>query len=171
MADLATDWLGLQLRSPLVVGASPLADDRRRRAASRRRGRRRGRDALAVRGADRRRATRRPPLHRHATSTPTPKPAPSCPTPTCSPSVRPRRCVTLEALRAALDVPVVASLNGTTPGGWTDLARQLGDAGADALELNLYEVATRSTRRAPTSRRASSRSSPRSSTPSAFPSP
>jgi dihydroorotate dehydrogenase (fumarate) len=48
----------------------------------------------------------------------------------------------LEALKQRVDVPVLASLNGTTPGGWTSYAKRLQGAGADALELNLYEVAT-----------------------------
>jgi len=48
----------------------------------------------------------------------------------------------LERLKKRVDVPIVASLNGTTPGGWTSYARQLESAGADAIELNLYEVAT-----------------------------
>ena len=48
----------------------------------------------------------------------------------------------LKRLRAKVDVPIVASLNGTTPGGWTTYARKLEAAGASALELNLYEVAT-----------------------------
>jgi len=43
--------------------------------------------------------------------------------------------------KAALDVPVIASLNGTTPGGWIRHARLIEEAGADALELNLYTVA------------------------------
>ncbi|HLZ36383.1 MAG TPA: dihydroorotate dehydrogenase-like protein [Mycobacteriales bacterium] len=43
--------------------------------------------------------------------------------------------------KAALTVPVIGSINGTTPGGWTRYAKQIQDAGADALELNLYEVA------------------------------
>jgi len=45
-------------------------------------------------------------------------------------------------LKARVDVPVVASLNGVTPGGWTSYAKRLADAGADAIELNLYEVVT-----------------------------
>lgn len=45
-------------------------------------------------------------------------------------------------IRAAVAVPVVASLNGTTPGGWTRYARLIEQAGADALELNVYHVAT-----------------------------
>ena len=37
---------------------------------------------------------------------------------------------------------MIGSLNGVTPGGWTGYARQLQDAGAAAIELNLYDVAT-----------------------------
>ena len=40
-----------------------------------------------------------------------------------------------------LSIPVIASLNAATPGGWVRYARLLQDAGADALELNLYRVA------------------------------
>lgn len=47
----------------------------------------------------------------------------------------------IRRIKAAVRVPVVASLNGVTPGGWTDYARLMEQAGADALELNLYEVA------------------------------
>lgn len=51
--------------------------------------------------------------------------------------------VYLDHLRRAkecLGIPVIASLNGTTPGGWTDFSRQIEEAGADALELNFYAV-------------------------------
>ena len=41
-----------------------------------------------------------------------------------------------------LDIPVVASLNGVTPGGWTRTAQELQSAGADAIELNVYAVET-----------------------------
>lgn len=47
----------------------------------------------------------------------------------------------LERVRATAGVPVIASLNATTAGGWVRYARLLQDAGADALELNLYHVA------------------------------
>jgi len=43
--------------------------------------------------------------------------------------------------KKALGIPVIASLNGTTPGGWLEHAKLLEEAGADALELNLYHVA------------------------------
>jgi dihydroorotate dehydrogenase (fumarate) len=43
--------------------------------------------------------------------------------------------------KRALSVPVIASLNGYTPGGWTRIAKQLEEAGADAIELNVYFLA------------------------------
>jgi dihydroorotate dehydrogenase (fumarate) len=43
--------------------------------------------------------------------------------------------------KKALSIPVIASLNGHTPGGWTSIARQFQDAGADAIELNVYFLA------------------------------
>ncbi len=43
--------------------------------------------------------------------------------------------------REALDIPVIASLNGHTVGGWIDHARLIEEAGASALELNLYSIA------------------------------
>jgi dihydroorotate dehydrogenase (fumarate) len=46
----------------------------------------------------------------------------------------------------ALDAPVIASLNGSTAGGWTEYARMLAGAGADAIELNLYQVAANADR-------------------------
>jgi dihydroorotate dehydrogenase (fumarate) len=47
----------------------------------------------------------------------------------------------LERIRAASAVPVIASLNATSRGGWTSYGRLIQDAGADAVELNLYHVA------------------------------
>ena len=44
--------------------------------------------------------------------------------------------------KRAVAIPVIASLNGTTPRGWVRHARRMQDAGADAIELNLYAVAT-----------------------------
>lgn len=42
---------------------------------------------------------------------------------------------------AELEIPVVGSLNGSSPGGWTGYAAMIADAGVDALELNVYLVA------------------------------
>ncbi len=49
--------------------------------------------------------------------------------------------VQLQALKASLEIPVIASLNGISNEGWVDYGRELEQAGADALELNVYYVA------------------------------
>jgi len=48
----------------------------------------------------------------------------------------------VEALKKAVSIPVIGSLNGVSKGGWTRYARLIQDAGADALELNLYFLST-----------------------------
>jgi len=56
------------------------------------------------------------------------------------PDVGPSRQIALvEQAREQLTIPVIASLNGTTPGGWVRYAKHLADAGAHAIELNLYD--------------------------------
>ncbi len=54
---------------------------------------------------------------------------------------RDRTLELLQSAKTAIDIPVIASLNGVHAEGWASYARALTDAGADALELNLYEVA------------------------------
>ncbi len=48
----------------------------------------------------------------------------------------------VEKTRAEVSIPLIASLNAITPGAWTRYAKQLEDTGVDGLELNLYAVAT-----------------------------
>lgn len=48
----------------------------------------------------------------------------------------------IQAAKQRVDTPIIASLNGTTNNGWADYAKQIESAGADALELNLYAVPT-----------------------------
>ncbi|MBX3044443.1 MAG: dihydroorotate dehydrogenase-like protein [Candidatus Kapabacteria bacterium] len=51
----------------------------------------------------------------------------------------------LELIRSAkdsVDIPVIASINGKTVGGWTDFAKQMQQAGADGIELNIYNIPT-----------------------------
>ncbi|MEP0843528.1 MAG: dihydroorotate dehydrogenase-like protein [Phycisphaerae bacterium] len=48
----------------------------------------------------------------------------------------------LRKVKAAVRVPVVGSLNGTTPGGWLEYAQLIEQAGADALELHVYSLVT-----------------------------
>ncbi len=53
-------------------------------------------------------------------------------------SIWPRQYLSLIQRAAGSGIPVIASLNGSTPGGWTDYARAMQDAGAAAIELNIY---------------------------------
>ncbi len=49
----------------------------------------------------------------------------------------------VEHAKQAVKLPIIASLNGHAPGPWLDYARQIEQAGADALELNLDDSARR----------------------------
>ena len=58
-------------------------------------------------------------------------------------TIGPERYLNLiEKIKKAVKIPVIGSLNGATPGGWTDYAKKIEQAGADALELNMYNLAT-----------------------------
>jgi len=59
-----------------------------------------------------------------------------------------RYLAALERVRNAVNVPVIASLNATSAGGWIRYAQRMERAGADALELNLYRVAADPRRKA-----------------------
>jgi dihydroorotate dehydrogenase (fumarate) len=48
----------------------------------------------------------------------------------------------IESAKEAVDIPVIASLNGVSPGGWAEYALLMADAGADAIELNIYSIPT-----------------------------
>ena len=48
----------------------------------------------------------------------------------------------IQNAKAAVDVPIIASLNGSSQGGWTDYAKEMESAGADAIELNIYYIPT-----------------------------
>ena len=52
-----------------------------------------------------------------------------------------RYLAALERVKASVAIPIIASLNASSVGGWVTYARRIQDAGADALELNLYHVA------------------------------
>ncbi|MBW3086322.1 NAD-dependent dihydropyrimidine dehydrogenase subunit PreA [Austwickia sp. TVS 96-490-7B] len=53
-----------------------------------------------------------------------------------------RHVTLVEEAKAALSIPVIASVNGTQPGGWARYGAIMAEAGADAIELNLYAVNT-----------------------------
>jgi len=48
----------------------------------------------------------------------------------------------IESCCASVDIPIIASLNGVTPGGWLEYSQQFEEAGASAVELNLYRLIT-----------------------------
>ena len=48
----------------------------------------------------------------------------------------------VQRVKRAVDIPVIGSLNGVSPGGWVEYARKIEQAGADALELNIYYLPT-----------------------------
>lgn len=48
----------------------------------------------------------------------------------------------IRKIKESVSIPVIASLNGSTPAGWIEYAKQIEQAGADALELNVYILAT-----------------------------
>lgn len=135
--DLSTNYMGLALRNPLVASPSPLSynlDGIRRLADG-------GVGAIVMFSLfeeqlreQAARATRL--VEETAESFPEAL--------NYFPSVveedgSPRSYLTLLSRAAAsIDVPVIASLNGVTPEGWTDYARAMQDAGASAIELNIY---------------------------------
>jgi dihydroorotate dehydrogenase (fumarate) len=118
MVDLRTGYLGLRLRSPLVASASPLTgnlDDLRRLEAA-------GAAAVVLPSLFQEQLTGQPPQLQQA--------------------VGPVAYLRLlERAKHAVSVPVVASLNGTAAGTWLEQAHLLEEAGADAVELNVYVVA------------------------------
>jgi dihydroorotate dehydrogenase (fumarate) len=139
--DLTTTYLGLPLAHPLITGASPLVDDldvvRRLEDA--------GAAAITMHSlfeeqiaADREATWAHYDAHEggHAEAV----------------SYAPRRdeyalgpdqyLEQIRRIKAAVDVPVIASLNGVTGRGWTEYAHAMQQAGADALEINVYAVAT-----------------------------
>ena len=48
----------------------------------------------------------------------------------------------IRSAKAMVDIPIIASLNGTTLGGWTNYPQLIEEAGADALEINIYYIPT-----------------------------
>jgi dihydroorotate dehydrogenase (fumarate) len=135
--ELATSYMGLQLRNPLVASASPLSytlDGVRRLADA-------GVGAIVLyslfeeqlREEEARRAQI---VDGPAESFPEALDyVPALVKEDAGPS---RYLSLVERAAAAVDIPVIASLNGVTPEGWTDYARSMQDAGAAAIELNIY---------------------------------
>jgi dihydroorotate dehydrogenase (fumarate) len=139
--DLSVDYLGLRLAHPLMPGASPLVDDldtvRRLEDA--------GAAAIVMHSLFEEQVARDPRAtfrRIDAYGADGPDAAsyfPSSDVYALGPVAYLER---LGKIRAAVDVPVIASLNGTTPGGWCEYAALMQEAGAHAIELNLYALPT-----------------------------
>ena len=139
--DLTTQYLGLTLPHPLVAGASPLADDLdgvRRLEDS-------GASAIILRSLfeeqiKREQMTEYFNLDSHGESSA--EASSYFPSPHAFAMGPYQYLEHLRRAKEAVGIPVMASLNGSTPGGWLEYARLMAQAGADALELNLYRIAT-----------------------------
>ena len=137
--DLSARYLGLDLRNPLVASASPLsstADGVRRLADC-------GVGAVVLHSLFEEQLRREADADAALTDAGTESFAESLsyfPAATQA-SSGPRRYLSLlERAAAAVEVPVIASLNGVTAGGWTGYAQALEQAGAAAIELNIYHL-------------------------------
>src|SRR6266581_137697 len=118
--DLTTNYLGLSLRSPLVPSASPLSEKMDNVRAMEQAG------AAAV-------------VFYSLFEEEIDAVAPEC-------RVGPTAYLEhIAQAKRTVGIPIIASLNCTTLGGWLSYARQITEAGADALELNIYKIPTRLT--------------------------
>lgn len=138
--DLTTNYLGLELAHPVMPGASPMVDDldtvRRLEDA--------GAAAIVMHSLFEEQIT----SQQMSEFTHTERPADSFAE---AVSYFPRMedyalgpdhyLARISEIKSAVDIPVIGSLNGVTLGGWIDHARLIQQAGADALELNVYYVA------------------------------
>lgn len=139
--DLSTNYLGMKLRTPLVPSASPLSeeiDDIRRMEDA-------GASAVVLYSLfEEQLLLERYELNHHLTQgtesfaeaiTYFPEPEEF--------HLGPEGYLDhIRKAKEAVDIPIVASLNGTSTGGWIDYASLMQKAGADALELNIYYIPT-----------------------------
>ncbi len=139
--DLSTTYLGMTLRTPLVPSASPLSEEidniRQMEDA--------GASAVVLYSLfEEQLIQEERDLHRHLTES----------TDSFAEALtyfpQPPRfhfgpedyLDHIRKAKAAVDIPIIASLNGTATGGWTKYARHMQEAGANALELNIYFIPT-----------------------------
>jgi len=139
--DLTTPYLGRTLPNPFLPGASPLSDEidtiRRLEDA--------GAGAIVLRSLFEEQITREglatiAHLERHGESFA--EATSFFPNPDSFILGPEEYLGHLRKVKESVGIPVFASLNGTTAGGWLEYARLMEQAGADALELNVYHVAT-----------------------------
>jgi dihydroorotate dehydrogenase (fumarate) len=140
MANLETEFLGLKLSNPLVPSSSPLTGD----AAMARRLEDAGAAAIVMPSLFEEEVHQSEEsvarfLHDQAIGFGEANSFLPIPEERTTPLDEYLELLTL--LKASLDIPVIASLNGVTNDGWIRYAKEIAEAGADALELNVYYVA------------------------------
>jgi len=141
MTDLSTTYLGLRLKNPLVASASPLSKklDRARRLEEE------GIAAIVMYSLFEEQIMHESLELDHFLSRGTdsyPEALSYLPDGGLY-GISPDKYLNqLSALKKGLKIPVIGSLNGVSKGGWTSYARRIEEAGADALELNMYYIAT-----------------------------
>ena len=141
MPDLSTTYLGLRLKNPLVASASPLSKklDRARRLEEA------GIAAIVMYSLFEEQIVHESLEFDHYLSRGTdsfPEALSYLPDGGLY-AISPEKYLNQVAgLKKALSIPIIGSLNGVSKGGWTSYARRIEEAGADALELNMYYIAT-----------------------------
>jgi len=139
--DLSTDYLGFHLPHPFMPGSSPLVDDldmvRRLEDA--------GAAAIVLHSLFEEQIVGEELAMYDAVKTPAesyPEALSYLPDPAEFALGTHEYLEQISRIKAAVSVPVIASLNGTTPTSWMEYARLMEQAGADALEINVYDLAT-----------------------------
>ena len=139
--NLSTTYLGLKLAHPLMAGASPMVDDmgmvKRLEDA--------GASAIVMHSLFEEQITRDEQgtiMDMELSSNSSAEAISFFPQPDEFRLGPEKYLEQIRLIKAAVSVPVIASLNGTTPSGWLHHGKLMQDAGADALELNVYYLAT-----------------------------
>lgn len=134
--NLTTSYLGLKLRSPLVVGASPFCDNIQLALKLQDA----GAGALVMRSLFEEQIE--PPLRNGPAASQGIAGLEEFPEFAEYQLSAESYVRQLAHLKQLVSIPVIASLNGSRPGAWIDFAQRLEQAGADAIELNFYRVVT-----------------------------
>ncbi len=139
--DLTTSYLGMNLRSPLVVSACPLSDDiknfKKMEDA--------GASAIVLYSLfeEQLRLEQKELFYHTASSSNISSEAMSFFPEPDEFRLGPEEYLEhIRKAKEAVKIPIIASLNGSTDGGWIDYAKKMQDAGADAIELNIYAIPT-----------------------------
>jgi dihydroorotate dehydrogenase (fumarate) len=137
--DLSTRYLGLNLRSPLVPSASPLSDD----VGNIKKMEDAGAGAVVLHSLFEEQVTQEQESLQHHLSFGTdsfPEALSFFPMPHEFRSGPEEYLNHIRKAKEAVRIPIIASLNGSSIGGWIEHARKMQQAGADALELNVYSI-------------------------------